>query len=73
MPIGTYVIGTFFGIIPGTFVFASIGGGLASVFDSGEDPDLGLFFTPGVLVPIIGLAVLALIPVFYKKFKADPA
>ena len=73
VPVGTYVIGTFFGIIPGTFVFASIGGGLASVFDSGGEPDLSLIFTPGVLIPIIGLAVLALIPVFYKKFKTGQA
>jgi len=71
--VGTYILGTFFGIIPGTFVFASIGNGLGSVFDSGGEPDLGIIFTPGILIPIIGLAVLALIPVFYKKFKNTPA
>ncbi len=64
----TYVIGTFFGIIPGTFVFASVGSGLGEVFDGGGEPDLGIIFTPGVLLPIIGLAALSLIPVFYKKF-----
>ena len=64
----TYVLGTFFGIIPGTFVFASVGSGLGGVFDGGGEPDLGIIFTPGILLPIVGLAVLALIPVFYKKF-----
>jgi uncharacterized membrane protein YdjX (TVP38/TMEM64 family) len=68
VPVRTYVVGTFFGIIPGTFVFASVGGGLAAVFDSGGEPDMGIIFTPGVLIPIVGLAVLSLIPVFYKKF-----
>ena len=72
VPVGTYMIGTFFGIIPGTFVFSSIGNGLGSVFDSGGEPDLGIIFTPGIIIPIIGLAVLALIPVFYKKFKKLP-
>ncbi len=68
VPVGTYVFGTFFGIIPGTFVFASVGSGLGAVFDGGGEPDLGIIFRPGILLPIIGLAVLSLIPVFYKKF-----
>ena len=72
VPVGTYVIGTFVGIIPGTFVFASVGSGLGEVFDGGGVPDLGIIFTPGILLPIIGLAVLALIPVFYKKFTNRP-
>jgi len=72
VPLRTYVVGTFLGIIPGTFVYASIGNGLGAVFDSGSEPDLGIIFTPGILIPIIGLAVLALIPVIYKKFKHGP-
>ncbi len=66
----TYVIGTFFGIIPGTFVFASIGNGLGSVLDRGMTPDLGIIFRVDILVPLIGLAVLALIPVAYKWYQA---
>jgi uncharacterized membrane protein YdjX (TVP38/TMEM64 family) len=66
----TYVIGTFFGIIPGTFVFASIGNGLGSVLDQGKTPDLGIIFRVDILAPLIGLAVLALIPVGYKWYQA---
>jgi len=65
----TYAIGTFFGIIPGAFVYASVGSGLGAVFDEGKTPDLGIIFSPEILTPIIGLAALALIPVLYKKFK----
>ncbi len=65
-----YVIATFFGIIPGTFVFASLGNGLGAVLDAGGTPDLRIMFTPDILIPIAGLAVLALLPVAYKKFKA---
>ncbi len=65
-----YVIGTFFGIIPGTFVYTSVGNGLGAIFDAGETPDLGIIFKPQILLPIIGLIVLSLVPVVYKKMKA---
>lgn len=66
-----YVIATFFGIIPGTFVFASIGNGVGAVFDAGGEPDLSLILAPEILGPILGLAALALIPVFYKRFSGS--
>ncbi len=66
----TYIIGTFVGIIPGTFVYASVGNGLGAVFDAGETPDLGIIFKPEILGPIVGLAVLALLPVVYKRIRA---
>lgn len=66
----TYVIGTFVGIIPGTFVYASVGNGLGALIDAGQDPDLGIIFRPEILGPLVGLAVLALVPVVYKKIQA---
>ena len=48
------------------FVYASLGNGLGSVV---EEPDLGIVFRPSVLVPIVGLAILALIPVGYKRWR----
>jgi len=66
----TYVLATFLGIIPGTFVYASIGNGLGDVV---EEPDLRILFKPSVLVPIVGLALLALIPVGYKRWRAKKA
>ena len=65
----TYVLSTFFGIIPGTFVYSTVGGGLGMVFDRGETPDLGVIFEPTILAAVLGIAVLALIPVIYKKLK----
>lgn len=73
IPLGIYVIGTFLGIIPASFVYVSIGNGLGAVFDRGETPDLAVIATPEVLVPLIGLAVLALIPVVYRRFRRPPA
>jgi uncharacterized membrane protein YdjX (TVP38/TMEM64 family) len=67
--VGTYVIGTFVGIIPGSLVYASVGNGLGAVFDAGETPDLGIIFEPAILLPILGLALLALLPVGYRRLK----
>lgn len=69
----TYVLGTFFGIIPGVVVFASVGAGLGSIFDAGEAFSARDILTPQILMALIGLAVLALIPVVYKKIKARSA
>ena len=69
VPTRTFVIGTFFGIIPGTVVFCSIGNGLGAVFDRGEMPDLKIIFQPEIFGPLLGLAVLSLIPVIYKRMK----
>lgn len=66
----TYLIATFFGIMPGTFVYASVGNGLGAVFDAGGTPDLSILTKPEIIGPIVGLIALALIPVVYKRIKA---
>lgn len=70
-PLKTYVVGTAIGIIPGSFVYASLGNGLGAVLDAGKTPDLGIIFHPDILIPIVGVAILSLIPIVYKKFKRD--
>ncbi len=67
----TYVVATFFGIIPGTFVYAHVGAGLGEVFEQGGTPDMGIIFEPGVLFPILGLAALSLVPIIYNKIKGS--
>jgi uncharacterized membrane protein YdjX (TVP38/TMEM64 family) len=67
--LSTFVIGTLVGIIPGAWVFASVGTGLGAILDSGGTPDGAALFEPRVLLSITGLVVLALIPVIYKRFR----
>ena len=69
MSLGNYVIATLFGIIPATFIYTLVGDGAGAVLDRGQDLDLGTIFEPRFILPIVGLAVLALLPVVYKKFK----
>jgi uncharacterized membrane protein YdjX (TVP38/TMEM64 family) len=64
--LSTFVLATFLGIIPGTFVYAAFGNGLGDVV---EEPGLGVLLRPSVLGPILGLAVLALIPVGYRRWR----
>lgn len=69
----TFVVTTAIGIIPGSFVFASIGNGLNALFEAGEQPDLSLMALlsrPDFYIPIVGLAVLSLIPIVYRAFFA---
>jgi len=67
--LGTYVIGTAVGIIPGSLVYASLGDGFSAIVEKGGEINLGLIFEPRFLFPIVGLGILALIPVVYKKLK----
>lgn len=68
-----YILTTFFGIIPGTFVFASIGNGIGYVLEQGITPDLSVLSSPEILLPLAALGLLALIPILYKKFKGSNA
>jgi uncharacterized membrane protein YdjX (TVP38/TMEM64 family) len=70
VPLLTFVAATFFGIIPGTFVFASLGAGLGVVFDAGETPNLHLLSQPKVIGPLLALAALSLVPVIYRRFRS---
>ncbi|MEM6579076.1 MAG: TVP38/TMEM64 family protein [Pseudomonadota bacterium] len=60
---------TIVGIIPGALVFTWIGVGLGEVFDRGEKPDLSLLWEPHVIGPILGLCVLAALPILIKTLR----
>ncbi|MBT5156629.1 MAG: TVP38/TMEM64 family protein [Rhodobiaceae bacterium] len=64
-----FLITTFFGIMPGTFVFASIGNGISVVLQSGKQPDLSVMTSPEILLPLVGLAILSLAPMLWRRFK----
>lgn len=70
VPLRIYIIGTLFGIMPGSLVYVSVGSGLGSVFEQGGTPDLSIIFSAEILGPILGLAILSLVPVAYKHYQA---
>lgn len=67
----TFVIATFVGIIPGSFVYVMVGNGLGHVFDANKTPNLSIIFDPEVLIPLSALAFLSLLPVVYKYLKCS--
>ena len=83
--LGTYIIGTFVGIIPGTFVFAYLGGGLDSIIveqqskyqsclasgrsDCTLDFQISSLITPEIIVSLCALGVISLLPIVLKKFR----
>ncbi len=64
-----FAAGTFLGIIPATTVFASLGAGIGAILAAGGRPDLTVILSPPVLLPLLGLAALALAPVAWRAWK----
>ena len=69
--LAVFVTATFIGIIPGTFVYASVGAGLAEIFAAGEDVSLRDLLTPSLIFGLLGLSVLSLMPIAIKKIRAQ--
>ncbi len=61
-----YLPTTFFGIIPGGFVYTTAGAGLGTVFESGETFTPSSVLTPEIITALVGLAILSLLPVAYR-------
>ena len=45
------------------------GAGLGEVFARGETPDLGIIFQPAILLPILGLCLLAALPLLLNAVR----
>lgn len=70
MRLGPYVLGTALGIIPGTFVYCSVGAGAAAAIEAGgEIPLGGILLKPEILLPIAALVALSLLPVAIKWWR----
>ena len=70
VPLYRFVVSTFLGIIPGAFIYTSVGAGLGEVFASGKMPNLGIIFEPAILFPILGLAALAALPILINMLRS---
>ncbi len=56
----TFVLATFFGIMPATFVFSLSGAGLGEILDRGGEISILSILTPEILAALFVLALLAL-------------
>lgn len=69
VPLRAYVIGTAFGIVPGTVVYALFGAGLGDVIARSDSPNLADVLSPALIAAFFGMAVLAIIPVLIKRWR----
>jgi len=71
----TYVIATFIGILPATFVFACLGAGLDSAIATAENSGRVLafsdFMTPRIVLAFIALAAIAAVPAVIRHLRGQ--
>ena len=67
--LANFIWTTLVGITPATVVIASVGAGLGEVLEQGGEPDIGAIFAPHILLPLLGLAALAALPVVLRKLR----
>ena len=69
-----YLLATLIGMIPGAFVYASVGAGLRAALETGaaanpNEAARAILLSPAVLGPILALIALALLPVIIKALR----
>lgn len=64
-----FVIATFIGIIPGTFVYNLAGASLADIFADNGEFSASAIMTPKVILSLVALGLLSLVPVAYKYWQ----
>lgn len=77
VPLRSYVIATFFGILPGTFAYAYLGEGVDSVLvaanAAGREISIGDLVTTEITIAFAALACVAAIPTVVKKLRSRKA
>jgi len=69
MSIKNYIIATFMGIIPTTFVTVALGSGIENVIDKNAELNFWLaFVSPEIYLPIIAFFIILFVAFFVKKF-----
>ena len=66
--IKTFVTATFIGIIPGTFVYTSIGVALKNLMGK-DEIDFKIIIEPSIILALFGLGLISLTPALYKRIK----
>ena len=69
-PLRAYALATFIGIMPATFIYSGIGAGIGELLAQGQTPDLGVIFSPKVLLPLVALGLLTLATTVYQRVRA---
>ena len=67
-----FILATFLGIIPGTFVYAFFGSNLSSLLELGDEFNLNsILMNTQIVLSLLALAFLVILPVFVKFLKKN--
>jgi uncharacterized membrane protein YdjX (TVP38/TMEM64 family) len=66
VPLRTFVWSSFLGMLPASLIFAGLGSSLGAVLDHGGRLTPDILLQPGVILPMIGLAILSLTPYAWR-------
>ena len=69
MPAKNYIIATFLGILPTTFVTVALGSGIEKIIDQNEELSfLPVIQSPEIYIPIIGFFFILIVSLLLKKY-----
>jgi uncharacterized membrane protein YdjX (TVP38/TMEM64 family) len=71
VPLPVFMFAAFFGILPATILLAHVGSGLGEVLRQEGTISVSSFMTPEIVFSLIGLALLALLPVVYRAIRGN--
>lgn len=71
IPLITFIITTFIGIIPTSVIYVMIGNGVRSQLAENAKVSLDVLTNPELWIPLVLLALLIIIPNLYKSFKKN--
>ena len=66
VPRSIFLWSTILGVTPAIIIYTMLGSGLNAFFKTDQAPNLNIITSPEVLFPLLGLAVLALLPIIYR-------
>jgi len=73
MRLRSYALATVLGMIPSTFILNAVGAGLRGTMDSGAPPSMAMLLRPAILLPLVALAVVALLPPLWREWRRRSA
>jgi len=73
MPLTTFILASLIGMAPGSLVYSALGAGLTEAFAAGRQPDLSIIFQSYILLPLVGLALLSLLPILVRALRGRKA
>jgi uncharacterized membrane protein YdjX (TVP38/TMEM64 family) len=70
MRLAPYALATLLGMIPVSLVLSAVGSGLGASIASGARPNAGMLLRPEILLPLLALAVLAILPALWRRWQS---